>query len=145
MTETPAADYDYAAAKRRAAFIQGLRDMADFLEKTPNVTHPSMSILNAYVSTKEDLARNARATSWEKIWDSPSYFSLRKTFCEDLIMEIFTDRSTICRQVEVGEKIIPAQEARVEKVYEWKCDDASLFTPQSAPTAVQAEPDPRRI
>lgn len=147
MTETPAADYDYAAAKRRSAFVQGLRDMADFLEQHPNVDHPKNDTMNVFVSTREDIVRNARGSSWEKIYND-TWFYLRKEFGEDLIFEINCARATICRQVEIGEKIVPAQPAqpeRVEKVYEWICDDASLLTPQSAPTAVQAEPDPRRI
>lgn len=128
MTETPDITYNYAEAKRRAVFIQGLRDMADFLEAKPSVNCPSSATLNSYVSTREDMARNARAASWEKIWDSSAFFSLRKTFCDDLIMEVFTDRSTICNQVVVGEKVIPAQPERIEKVYEWVCDDTALLT-----------------
>lgn len=139
-TETPAADYDYAEAKRRANFIQALRDFADFLDKHPGVLVPSTTTpFNVFPATKEDLVKIAKLTSWKKAYTGP-WFCLTKEFGTDelggplLTLEVNVHRETVCRKVVVGTRIVPAveaQPAREEEVTDWVCSEPLLKGEQS--------------
>jgi hypothetical protein len=130
-TETPNPTYD-AAAKRRTEWINGMRAMVDFFEQHPELKHPYYENINIFVDTKEEMAIFARASGWAKEYND-SWFMLRRTFGDDITLDVNIQRSTVCRQVEVGEKLVPAQPAvpeHVKKVYEWVCDDAVLLDPR---------------
>lgn len=142
-TETPEPTYDYAAAKRRAEYVKGLRDLADFFEKNPQLPHPACNTVNIMVNDKEQLAAFAKVGTWEKVY-SDTWFMLRRQFGEDLTLDVNIFRSSVCRAVEVGEKHVPAQPAqpaRIEKVYEWVCDDASLLGARTQPTTPETIDD----
>jgi hypothetical protein len=128
MTETHAADYDYAAAKKRVDAIQGLRDLADFLEQHPGVPAPTYNTLNVGGESREDLARIARLCPWQKDFGG-EYFSLRKIFKGPLTLDVYVSRDQVCRKIVTGTRIVPAVEAqpeREEEVTEWVCEDALL-------------------
>jgi hypothetical protein len=125
MTETPSIDYDYAKAKERAAAIRGLRDLADFLEAHPGVPFPAYNVLNANVDTKDEIARIARLCSWEKDFNG-EFFSLRKRFGGELMLDVYTSRDQVCRRVVKGTKTLPAVPERTVEDVEWVCDDALL-------------------
>ncbi len=133
-TETPEPTYDYYEAKRRIEWFQGMRALVDFFEQHPQLKPPvGTDIFNVFV-TKEELTTFARVAGWTKEY-TDTWFMLRRKFGE-VTLDVNIERGQVCRQVEVGEKVVPAQPAtpeRVEKVYEWVCDDASLLA------------DPRRI
>lgn len=123
MTTMAADITNERAAARRAAFIQSLRDAAEFLEQHPGVQAPRYILMNVFVDTRDDVAAHARAATWEKEFNGP-WFSLRKTFGEDLSLDITAPRETVCRKVVVGTQIVPERE---EEVVEWICDDASVL------------------
>lgn len=110
-------------SNERAIYIQSLRDCADFLEQHPAVKLPVSCVsFNAFVDTKEELAAQARLTSWEKRW-SGEWFSLSKTFGV-VTLEINADRSLVCRRVVTGTREVPA---KTEEVVEWVCEDPAVL------------------
>lgn len=114
---------------RRADFIQGLRAAADFFETHPDVQAPRYTVMNVFLNTREDMATQARAASWQKEYND-SWFLLRKDFGADLRLEINTQRETVCRKVVTGSEVVPAKPAvpaSVRETFEWVCDDASLL------------------
>ncbi len=128
MTKTPDID-------NRTLFIQGLRDLASFYDAHPQVPPPYQHQVMVFTDDKATLAAIAKAGNWEKVW-SDSWFSLKKAFGESLLLEIYVDRSVVCRKVVTGTRVVPATpatEEREEEVTEWVCDDVSLLG------------DPRRI
>lgn len=106
-------------AARRRAFIQSLRDLADFLELHPTVTAPRYNQLNVFVDTREELAEHAKAATWAKVFNG-QWFYLSKSFGVDLSFDITADRGLVCRRVVTGTREEPAK--TVEDV-EWVCDD----------------------
>jgi hypothetical protein len=114
--------------QRRLDAIQGLRDLADFLESQPLLPVPAYNTLNMSAGSKEDLALYARLCSWEKDY-SGEYFSLRKRFKGPLLLDIYLPREEVCRKVVVGTEVVPAREAEPEHTiekYEWICDESIL-------------------
>ena len=115
---------------RRTAFIQSLRDLATFLEEHPAVWAPQYVNINAFVNTREEVVAQARAASWEKVWNG-DWFYLRKEFGPDLSLDVTADRGVVCRKVVTGTRVIEAQPEREVESYDWICDDASLMAERS--------------
>ena len=115
--------------EKRPAFIQALRNFADFLEQNEAVMTPGYCVINVFPNTREELQEQARAAkSWEKIWGD-GWFSLRKVFGDDdIVFDVSVPRETVCRKVVTGTRIEPAQPERVVEEYTWECDEPLLVT-----------------
>ena len=111
---------------KRAAFIQALRDCADFFEAHPSIRTPEGQTLNVWNCTKSELGSVAAISGWRKTY-TDSLFYLTKMFSEDLMLEYNAPRETVCRKVVKGTKMIPAQPEREVEDVEWICDDVSLL------------------
>jgi len=115
----------------RAAVIDGLRALADFLEANPSLPAPTLNRLLVPLSTREQIAGIARVGSWQKDYESDTWFSLKRSFGPQVTLEYFTERSNVCRKVKTGEtRLVPARPAepeRIEDVEKWVCDDAALL------------------
>ena|SRR5260221_10778410 len=112
---------------KSAAFIEGLREFATFLETHPEIELSSQTY-NVYASSKEELVAMARGTSWRKEYIG-DYFVLRKDFA-GLRLDLYTNRETVCRAVVKGQRVVPAVEAqpeRTEDIIEWVCEHESLL------------------
>ncbi len=105
--------------------IQGLRELADFLEQHPDVPAPAYNTLNAQAWSKEALTLAARAASWTKDYND-NYFSLRRMFPGYLTFDVYVERNTICRKVVTGTRLEPAQPEREVETYERVCDEPLL-------------------
>lgn len=116
---------DQERTEKRLAFIQGLRDCANFLEQRPTIDVPNYAVMNIFVDTKEAIAAHARAATWEKIY-LENWFTLSKKF-GDVTLEVNTARETVCRRVIKGKKIVPARAEHEVDVVEWECDEVSLL------------------
>jgi hypothetical protein len=118
----------------RSDTIRGLRELADFLDAYPDVPVPYSNELNVFAQSKETLARLARLTSWQKQYCG-GYFALTRSFGDGMIvLSLNIERQVVCRQIVVGERVVPAQPAqpeRIEPITEWVCDDA-LLSPQAS-------------
>lgn len=118
-------------AKRRAAFIQSLRECADWLDRHPGVRAPRYVDMNVFVNTREEVAAHAKAATWEKIYNE-AWFYLRHSFGADLNIDITAQRETVCRKVVVGKEEVPARPAHEREIVEWVCDDVSLLSEPQA-------------
>ena len=111
----------------RGQFIQGLRDLADFLDQHPAVPYPPYVQLNVFCQTKDEIAAVARAGGgWAKEYNGP-WFYLKKTFGPDLELHIDIDREQVCRKVVIGTRHVDAQPAHDVEEVEWVCDELTLL------------------
>lgn len=109
--------------RERAELIQGLRELATFLETHPEVPTPVYTALNVFVKTREDLSAVARVGSWQKK-SNDQFFWLSRAFAGDpqfpaLTLDINVDRQQVCRRVVTGTKVVPAEPERIVEEVEW--------------------------
>ncbi len=109
--------------------VANFRRLADFLEDHPDLAERVGSqTINVIVRKKEELAAFARYGGWQKE-HCGSFFVLRKQFGEDLQLDVFIDRETVCERRVVGKKVVPAKpavEEHEEDVVEWVCGGSLL-------------------
>jgi hypothetical protein len=111
----------------RTKAIQGLRQLADFLEAHPAVPLPVLWGLNAYARSRADLAAAARVGGWTKSYND-SWFALSREFGEGAVtLEINIERGQVCRKVVTGTRVVPAQPESVVETYDWVCDEPALL------------------
>ena len=111
----------------REQFIKALRDCADWLESSPEVTTPACLTINVFPGSKDAIRQNAKASSWTKYYDT-TFFALRKTFVPDTFhYDVNIERQEVCRRVVTGTKVIPAKPEQTVEEYEWVCDEASVI------------------
>ncbi len=115
-------------SEERAAYIDGLRQIADFLEQHPNVPEPSSPIINVFVQSKNSFQRAIKKSGpWEKRTDG-SYVYCRKCFGPH-VFNVNLNHSMICERVVTGKRTVPRQEAieeYEEEITEWRCPDSFL-------------------
>lgn len=156
------ADHQRAEEKERelvnnnAKLIADLRAVADFLEARPSLKNLAIGGINlfAYVWNKEEFANQVRVmgTGEKAVHGNDLHFSKKFGSIE---LAIFSDRETVCDRVQVGEKIIPAQEEvtipaktipaqpeRIEPIYEWKCNPLLGTDPEDEDGDTVEEPTP---
>lgn len=113
--------------QKRKAFIESLRACADFLAAHPDVKTPVDVNLYAFVNTRKEIAQQARAATWEKIYSS-DWFMLRRTF-GNVQFDVAVSRNEVCHRVVKGTRVIPARPESIVEDVEWVCDEASLLAP----------------
>jgi len=112
-------------------FIQGLRDMADFLENNPHLIqyYGGVAIHN-FAEDVNELKVMATGGKWDKE-SSGGYFTLRKDFGPHHI-SINAIRDEVCERVEVGVETVEVYDPDAPKitvtrpVYEWNCPESIL-------------------
>lgn len=114
----------------RNIFIQGLRDLADFLEANPELPCPTYGTFNTYGPDKETMALFAKlaAPVSKHVTPSGETFWLRRNF-GPIELDMNCARETVCERVKTGTRTIPAQPETVlpatqekeEEIYEWRC------------------------
>jgi hypothetical protein len=130
--------------RERDELVEGLRALADFIEAKGldlPIEYPEVKldiwIYDDYDVNAKPIEGTARAKLREvaKVLGKAEkgtvseYFTLTKKFGEHVALEFTSPRSSICKQVVVGERIIPempARPARTEPVIDWICDDPIL-------------------
>ena len=120
---------------KKQRFVRTLREVADFIESRPFCedsyfwTGPFyLDCVNAEVFGKNVAA----AGSVEK--EADGGFLNATVMFGDIKFQIYIGQEKVCKRVKVGEKVIPATEAklidaepeRVEYVYEYQCPDSFL-------------------
>ena len=108
----------------RAALVQGLRDLADFLAAHPELPGPLVPQFNVWGLQKADLARMVLKGSWEKIYQG-GLFMLRRSF-GPVQLDFNADRSQVCRRVVTGTRVIPPTPEQIVEDVEWICEDSLL-------------------
>lgn len=111
----------------RRDYVQGLRELADFIEAHSDVPLPWPSAQNAFIADKTGLAAIARACGgrWEKN-ATESFFFIRKAFTGGHAYEVNVTRETVCHKVRTGTHIEPATPEREVETFKWVCDEPLL-------------------
>ena len=130
-------------------WIQGLRDLADFMETHPEIGTPSCTTMvhcwPDAPNIKERMAEIARIPGgWIKDVDqSENYASYRlERKFGSMLLSVTAWRDEVCERVQVGTKIqearpqtvLPATPEKEVPVYEWHC--SPLLAPEEEPTTV---------
>jgi hypothetical protein len=111
--------------KERAAWIAGLRELADWLDQNPDIPYPGYAgqQFTVFAHTKQELAELARQVGgrFEK-QVTDNWVMLRRTFGPHCY-EICIARQQVCERRVVGtrevpEVVIPAHKA---EIIEWEC------------------------
>lgn len=102
-----------------AEFASGLRELAEIYEQNPDMPQPQKVDLHLFGATREQYAIAVRAIgACAKVpprGSSDYFFSVRKTMRDGMVLEISTERSSVCRKVRV-----------VKEVDDWDCSDPIL-------------------
>lgn len=117
-------------AERRAAFVRGLRELAECLERTPEIPVPYGTLLNCFVGSREHVAQIARTGPWQKRYVD-TWFTLTRDFAGGVRLDVNVERVQVCERVVVGTETVPAQPAHEVEIVEWRCAD-SLLAPEAA-------------
>jgi hypothetical protein len=122
----PTEDQKRAARKaaKRTAAIDGLRQLADMLERTPDVDLPHA--MGGAVFVELDEARGYMAASpggWRKE-DSGDYWAYVKAYPGNVSFTAYVSRENLCRRVKIGTKEVDAVEAHTEDIFKWECAPA---------------------
>lgn len=130
-----------------ADLIQGLRDLADFLEThpQPEAQYAHNVTLSVFVTPEELTERIRGAGTVEKV-AAGEWFWLRRAFGPHVVLDWTVAREKICRRVVVGTRVVPAtpealvaaQPERVEEIVKWECPESILraSAPESAAAAL---------
>jgi hypothetical protein len=118
----------------KRVYIEGLRDLADYLETSEielGYEYRTGIRLDVFTYSEAMFAEQQRKLGGfrEKVLEG-SYAIVRRTFGPHAI-EVNISRDKVCERVEVGERVVPATDEHVEKVYEWKCPEG--FTASGTP------------
>ena len=116
-------------------YIDGLRELADFLEERPEFVPIGEKLILVYALGKEEFLKSCRLMgSFDKKVE-PNFLNAIKKFNSMLTLELYTNRSNVCERVvtkiTVPEQVIPAQKEETipeheEEVIEWKCPESWL-------------------
>lgn len=107
---------------RREEFIQGLRDLASFLESNDSLPVPYCYTVGAFVEDGQPFKEAARSIgAARKIFDD-TYMSLNRTF-GPVSYEVSIRREKVCERRVVGYEDVPA---RRREIVEWECKDSLL-------------------
>ena len=107
----------------RQAFIQGLRELADFLETREAVPLPN-GFFSRYTFPTDFAAAAKALGSFEKA-PSKDFFGAERKF-GPITLRVFTDRSAVCTRKVVGTRTIHAEPERTVEVVEWECNESIL-------------------
>jgi hypothetical protein len=134
-------------AEARAAWIQGLRDIADLFESKTEIPLPYNQWYNVWISsnddTKEKMATIAKALAPCKKEYEGTDFSISRQFGPHHL-SFNTSRDNVCERVVTGKQMVEARPsvyypevpAHEEDVVEWVC---SPLLAASEPTAEEIE------
>jgi len=109
----------------REEFINGLREVARFLERHPEMPTPTCPLtVNVFVDTKEELAALARFGPWQKKGDDNYFYFTRDIGA--LSYDVNINRKKICHRVVVGTEVVPAQPEKIVEKVQWVCVEPLL-------------------
>lgn len=117
---------------QRDEYVAGLRELADYLETTElDMQYEESLRIDLFTWSEDQFAEQSRKLGGfrEKVVEG-AYAIVRRNFGPHKI-EVNIPRNKVCRCVQVGERVVPATEERVEPVYEWECPEG--FTASGKP------------
>ena len=121
--------------KERADMIAGLRNLADFLEQTPEFDDFCLPLeVLSFAKGKMQLAATAKLIAPCIKQTCGDWFYFIRDFGGEVRIKACIERTALCEKVEVGKRIVPARPETVlpatpekeETVWEWVCPDSIL-------------------
>ena len=109
--------------------IQGLRDLADWLEATPSAPASYHTQITAFADTKEHAQAVAREGGNTEKEYGESYFRIIKKFGDTVRYHLAVERNIVCTKKVLGTELkevpdytnVPKVTKEVE-IVEWECD-----------------------
>jgi len=120
---------DELITNRRAAFINGLRQFAAFLEEHPELPCPGQENHLVPAGDKAGLLaimRAAPGVRWHKDFNGGNYFSVTTTFDGGHVYDVYVERGQVCRKVVTGRRIEPAKPEHEVEEFVWECAEPLL-------------------
>lgn len=108
----------------RQETIDGLRELADYLDARPNVPLPYLGMMNAFAEA-EKLPVVARAMGEFTKDQNGNFLSLVKDF-RGVELRVNFASEDVCERVVVGTEEVPAKPAHVREIVEWRCPESLL-------------------
>ena len=114
--------------QRRHDFIEGLRDLTEFLVSRPELQVPHDLYCTVVCSGDEFRAACRLMQSYAKA-PLGNIYGAEKTFSGGITYRAITARENVCERKVVGTRTIPAH---TEDVVEWDCSDSILEPKETA-------------
>jgi hypothetical protein len=108
----------------RQETINGLRQLADYLQARPDVPMPYFGMVNAFGQASE-LSVVARAMGEFAKDHNGEFLALVKSF-GPVSLHVNFSSSEVCERVVVGTEEVPAKPAHTREIVEWKCPESLL-------------------
>ena len=117
-------------SKREKEFVNGLRELADWIEDHPGFVNPAECdswYLLKLCHSREDLAKAVQTLGNVEKRPDGNYFNVRRYF-GPLIIEAYISREQVCTKIVKGTRFVPERvvEAYEEQIVEWECSDPLL-------------------
>lgn len=112
-------------SESRPALIQGLRQLADFLEAHPEAPLSHVHVME-YIAKRDQFKHVARVMGNIDKTLNDDFFGIERCF-GPVVYRIFTDRGNICERIVTGKRTIPAQPEHEEDIVEWSCAEPLLW------------------
>lgn len=111
--------------------IDGLRELADYLEERPDVPLPYFGMINAFAEA-DRLPVVARAMGGFTKAHTGDFLSLTKQFTSGVMLAVHFNSEEVCERVVVGTEEVPAVPAHTKEIVEWKCPESVLAFAETA-------------
>jgi len=139
---------DEREQERHDAYIRGLRELADWFERHPDLPSPHANT-DAFLSARdrEKALLLVRAAGSVNKGSDDDDIILHREFGGNVRLRIYLEKKATCTRRLVGTKVIPARPEtilpatpeREEEIFEWDCPDSLLGTLSSNGEAAQQE------
>lgn len=107
-------------AEQRRALVQGLRDVATFIETHPDIPTPVVNPMNVFCDDKQAMAKAVRALGSAQKHVNDDWFFVRRSF-GPVELDLNCRRDLVCERMVIGKKIIAAQPEREVDDVIWDC------------------------
>lgn len=114
--------------QKRAARLQGMQELVYFLQANPEVPLPYFGSLNAFADDDKNVSEVARAMKPVDKDTSNSYFTLTKTFNDNVKLSVNWARDAVCERIVIGTEEVAEYkvEAHTRDIVEWVCPEGIL-------------------
>lgn len=127
-------------SEHQLAYVKGLRDLADYLERHPEIPCRMHEQIDVFVHEKDEMAALARKLAPIEKRYCGNYLMLQKKF-GPICLEINIFRDKVCRKIETRKTVTKPKyvlvEGETETVEEvetsWECTEPLLSTTESQP------------
>jgi hypothetical protein len=134
---TTQSEYLSTRNEKNESYVRDLRELADWLERHPELDPPSKYNGYYFLHDKGDLAKYAKSLERAEKDVSGEYFIVRRKF-GSILIEALVDRGRVCERVVTGQRRVEAVPAHFEDIVEWKCPESVIAGSETA----HADSDP---